>query len=195
MIVSQRFVWAHIPKTGGDATATMIGRVPRLVLLSDHLRDNAKHLPFDERRGSIEGRLLVANIRRLPEWAMSYARHYEKYGAFPDYVAGGRQWPEVVAARPAADDLLDLIVGKYEVDRWIRQEHLADDVVGFLREVDDLTEAEEGAIRSVGMVNHQRSAMQRMRMGTARRFFGRKHLETLYANNPRWAAIEREVYR
>ena len=195
MIVSQRFVWAHIPKTGGDATATMIGRVPRLVLLSDHLRDNAKHLPLSERRGSIEGKLLVANIRRLPDWAMSHARHFEQYGAFPDYVPAGRQRPEAVAARSAADDLLDRIVGEFEVDRWIRQEHLKDDLVGLLREVAGLTAAEEEAIRSVGRVNRQRSAMQRLRMGSGRRFFGRKHLETLYANNPRWAAIEREVYR
>jgi hypothetical protein len=194
MIVSQGFVWAHIPKTGGDATATMIARVPRLVLLSDHLRDNAKHLPFAERRGSIEGKLLVANIRRLPDWALSHARHVERFGTFPDYVPAGRQSPDAVASRSTADELLDLIVGEYEVDRWIRQEHLQDDLVGFLREVAGLTAEEEAAVRSVGRVNDTRSRLERVRRRSARRFFSPAQADALYRNNPRWAAIERRVY-
>jgi hypothetical protein len=194
MIVSQRFVWAHIPKTAGDATATMIARVPRLVILADHLRDNAKHLPFAERAGSIEGKLLAANMRRLPDWALSLARHEERFGAFPDFKPAGPPSPDRLAARSAADDLLDLIVGDSEVHRWLRQEHLADDLVGFLREVAALTAAEEDAIRSVGRVNDQRSALQRLRPPSGQRFFDRAQTEMLYANNPRWAAIERQVY-
>jgi hypothetical protein len=194
MIVSQSFVWAHIPKTGGDATATMIARVPRLVVLADHLRDNAKHLPFAERRGSIEGRLLVANIRRLPDWALSHARHVERFGAFPDYQPAGHQRPDTVAQSSAADEHLNLIVGEHEVDRWLRQEHLADDLVTFLREVAELTAAEEHAVRSVGRVNDQRSALQRLRPPSPARFFTPEQIEALYASNPRWAEIERRVY-
>jgi hypothetical protein len=194
MIVSERFVWAHIPKTGGDATAAMIAKVPRLVLLADHPRDNAKHLPFAERRGSIEGKLLVANTRRLPSWALSHARHVERFGAFPDYLPAGPQPPETVAARSAADDLLELIVGDFQVDRWIRQEELADDLVGLLREVVDLSTEEEAAIRSVGRVNDTRTRVQRLRRQSPERFFSAAQLDTLYRNNPRWAAIEREVY-
>jgi hypothetical protein len=194
MIVGERFVWAHIPKTAGDATATMIATAPRLVILADHLRDNAKHLAFSERRGSIEGKLLVANTRRLPSWALSLARHEEKFGAFPDYEPTGPQPPDVIAARSAADDLLDLIVGEFEVDRWIRQEHLADDLVGFLREVAELTADEEAAIRSVGRVNDQRSRLQWRSTRPAESFFSPAQIETLYRNNPRWAAVERHVY-
>jgi hypothetical protein len=194
MIVSQRFVWAHIPKTGGDATAAMIARVPRLVLLADHPLDNAKHLPFAERRGSIDGKLLVANMRRLPAWALSHARHVERYGAFPDYRPAGRQEPDEVAARSAADELLESIVGDFEVDRWIRQEHLTEDLVGLLREVAGLTPEEEDAIRSVGRVNDQRSLVQRIRPPSPERFFTTEQIEALYASNPRWAEIERRVY-
>jgi hypothetical protein len=194
MIVSQRFVWAHIPKTGGDATAAMMTRVPRLIVLADPPLDNAKHLPFAERRGSIEGKLLVANIRRLPSWALSHARHVERFGAFPDYAPAGPQPPEVVAARSAADDLLELIVGDFEVDRWIRQEELADDVVAFLRDIGALTRDEEAAIRGVRRVNDQRGRLARLRRRPPERFFDAEQLETLYRNNPRWAAVERHVY-
>jgi hypothetical protein len=192
MVVSRRFVWAHIPKTGGDATATMIARVPRLVVLADPVSDHAKHTPFAHRRGSIRGKLLVANIRRLPSWALSQARHAERFGAFPDYRPAGPQSPEVVAGRPAADRRLDRIVGDFRVDRWIRQEHLADDLVAFLREVEGLGADEEAAIRSVGRVNDRRRWRQR-RSGPEE-FFTPAQIETLYANNPRWAAIERAVY-
>jgi hypothetical protein len=194
MIVSERFVWAHIPKTGGDATAMMIQRVPRLVVLADPLGDNAKHLPFDQRQESIAGKLLVANIRRLPSWAVSYARHVERFGSWPDYRPTGPRDPEMVAAEAAADWMLDGIVGEYDVDVWLRQEHLADDLVRFLREVAGLTPAEEAAVRAVGRVNDQRPRFRVWRRPSPRRFFTPAQIETLYAANPRWASIERATY-
>ena len=194
MIVSQRFVWGHIPKTGGDATATMIARVPRLVVLADDLRDHAKHLSFDERRGSIEGKLLVANIRRLPDWAISTAQLLSNNGVWPDYEPYGPQPAHAVASSDWADKALAMVVGDYEVDRWLRQEHLVDDLVDFLREIAALTAAEERAIRSVGPVNVHRPRFRRWRRPSPRRFFTRAQIDELYANNPGWAAIERRVY-
>ncbi|MFL5781925.1 MAG: hypothetical protein ACJ760_11485 [Thermoleophilaceae bacterium] len=194
MIVSQRFVWGHVPKTGGDATATMIARVPRLVLLADHLGDHAKHLSFDDRRGSIKGKLLVANIRRLPDWAIS-VEHLRAYGGiWPDFEPLGPQPAHVVASRDDADRALAMVVGDYEVDRWLRQEHLTDDLLDFLRKIATLTAAEERAIRSVGLVNVHRPRFRRWRRRSSKRFFTPAQIDELYANNPRWAAIERRVY-
>jgi hypothetical protein len=193
MIVSQDFVWAHIPKTGGDATSLMIQQVPRLIVLADPAADHAKHLGLDHRRGSIEGKLLVANMRKLPAWAVSYARHRERFGTFPDYTPASPHSPDAVAAEREADDMLDDVVGPYEIDVWLRQEHLVDDLVRFLRESAELTSAEEAAIRSVGRVNVDppRGRLRRLRRD---RFFTREQVETLYASNPRWAATERRVY-
>jgi hypothetical protein len=193
MIVSQKFVWAHVPKTGGDATAAMVQQVPRLILLADPANDNAKHLPLDERRGSIAGKLLVANMRRLPSWAVSMARHRERFGAYPDYKPQGREARMALAAESAADDLLELVVGRYEIDVWLRQEQLEDDVVGFLRRVGGLTDEEEAAIRSVGRVNENRRTLQ-LRKPVPEGYFTADQLKAIYANNPRWAAIERRVY-
>ena len=192
MVVSHRFVWAHLPKTGGDATAEMLQRVPRLIVLADPARDNAKHLPFAWRAGSIAGKLLVANIRRLPAWAFSLARHAERFGAFPDYAPTPRP-PEAVARERAADDLLDQIIGDHVVDVWLRQEHLVDDLVRFLRDVAELTDGEEKTIRSVGRVNEQRRILQ-LRRPRPEGFFTPAQIDMLYANNPRWASIERQVY-
>ena len=193
MIVSQKFVWAHLPKTGGDATATMIQQVPRLVVLADHLDDNAKHLSFSERMGSINGKLLVANIRRLPAWTFSLVSHVARFGRWPDYVAERPPPAAAVAADAEADRHLQEIIGDFEVDVWLRQEHLEDDLVRFLGTVTTLTVDEEAAIRSVGRVNEQRRA-RRLRRVSADTFFSPAEVETLYASNPRWAAIERRVY-
>ena len=195
MIVSEKFVWAHVPKTGGNATATMIAQVPRLVVMADHLEDHAKHLSLSLRRGSIEGKLLVANMRRLPAWAVSYTRHRERFGLWPDYEPQAPRSAELVAAESVADEWLDEIVGDYGIDRWLRQEHLVEDLVAFLRDIAGLTEAEEAAIRSVGRVNDQRPRARFRRWRRApERFFTPAQIQALYANNPRWAAIERSVY-
>jgi hypothetical protein len=194
MIVGETFVWAHIPKTGGDATTTMIRQVPRLVVMSDHPFDHAKHLSLDLRRGSIDGKLLAANIRRLPSWAVSYMHHRAQFGLWPDYEPQGRRSSRAVAGESAADQWLADVIGDYEIDFWIRQEHLVDDLVRFLRDAAELTSAEEAAIRSVGLVNEAHSTRFRSWRQSPKRFFSRRQIARLYANNPRWAAIERSVY-
>ena len=189
MIVSQKFVWAHVPKTGGDATAAMIRQVPRLIELADPAGDRAKHLSFDQRRGSIRGKLLVANMRRLPSWAVSYVDHLRHFGQWPDYEPQAVRGLDVVATESAADNSLNRVVGDYEIDIWIRQEYLADDLVAFLRDVADLTRDEEEAIRSVGRVNASPS-----RFGRPAWSYRRAQTKRLYEANPRWAAIEKRVY-
>jgi hypothetical protein len=193
MIVSQEFVWAHIPKTGGDATALMLQQVPRLIVFADPPHDHAKHLDLDRRRGSIEGKQLVANMRRLPSWALSYARHRERFGEWPDYAPHAPLSPDAVAAESAADGMLEEIVGPYRIDVWLRQEHLVEDLVRFLRDAAQLTAQEEAAIRSVKPVNVY-PVGRRARLLGANRFFTRAQTKTLYANNPRWAEIERRTY-
>ena len=196
MIVSETFVWAHLPKTGGDATATMIGQVPRLVLMADHPMDHAKHVGFSQRRGSIEGKRLVANLRRLPSWAYSYMHHRAHFGLWPDHEPEGYRRPEVAAAESAADRWLEHVIGDYEMDFWIRQEHLADDLVRFLRDAAALTEQEEAAIRTVGRVNDHLGWRRRVGLSRSspRRYFSRAQVRTLYENNPRWASLEARVY-
>ena len=75
MIIAERFAWAHLPKTGGDATHTMFAAVPGLILFADDPHSNDKHLPFFAREPEVAGKLLVMNIRRLPSWTLSAAHH------------------------------------------------------------------------------------------------------------------------
>jgi len=86
MVIGERFAWAHLPKTGGDATRRMLLSVPGLATVGDPADSNDKHLPFFAREREIEGKLLVMNIRRLPAWTLSAAHHRAAHGVHPEYV-------------------------------------------------------------------------------------------------------------
>src|SRR6185503_7074059 len=75
MVITERFAWAHLPKTAGDATAQMFAAVPGLVLYQAPLDSNEKHDGFWVHADAIEGKLRVMNIRRLPSWILSIAHH------------------------------------------------------------------------------------------------------------------------
>jgi hypothetical protein len=190
VVIGERFAWAHLPKTGGDATALMLAAVPGLVRFADAVDSNDKHLPFFAREAEVAGKLLVMNIRRLPHWALSAAHHQAAHGVHPDYRPQPLEAPEQIAEKTDADDLLRWMTdhGRFRVQRWLRAESLEDDVVALLAELNVLSAAVEAEVRAVGRVNV--GAYER----DLKRWFSADHLGRLYERNPTWARIERELY-
>ena len=86
MVIGEDFAWAHLPKTGGDATLSMFRAVPRpgRVRRSRGLQRQAR-ATFAARAQQIRGKLLVMNFRRLPSWVLSRAQHVSRRGIYPDY--------------------------------------------------------------------------------------------------------------
>jgi hypothetical protein len=134
MVIGRRFAWAHLPKTGGDATLAMLCSVPGLVQFADPADSQDKHMPFFGREPEVAGKLLVMNIRRLPSWALSGAQHKARHGLHPDYQPGPLERPEEITSRTDADDLLRWMTdhGRFSIDRWLRMESLQDDVLDLL---------------------------------------------------------------
>lgn len=190
MIIGERFVWAHLPKTAGDATHAMLTAVPGLVRFADPLHSNDKHLPFFAREAEIAGRLRVMNIRRLPSWALSAAHHRARHGVHPDYLPGPLESGEEIAERTDADDLLRWMTDhdRLAVERWLRAEHLRDDVISLVAELGALGEDVAERIGNVGWVNAGEYDRELGRRFTA------AQLEHLYRRNPTWAAVEASVY-
>jgi hypothetical protein len=188
VVITGQFAWAHLPKTGGDATHEMLCSVPGLVRFADRLDSNDKHMPFFGREREVAGKLLVMNIRRLPAWALSGAHHRASHGEYPDYVPQSLQTPDEIAGRTDADDLLRWMTdhGRFGIDRWLRAESLADDLLALLAELGhDGPEVRE-AVTSVGRVN-EGSYDHRLA-------FTDEQIRRLYELNPTWASIERRVY-
>ena len=137
MVIGRRFAWAHLPKTAGDATLAMFQSVPGLVQFADPTDSNDKHMPFFGREEEVAGKLLVMNIRRLPEWVFSGAQHKARHGVFPEYRPGPLESWEEITGRCDADDLLRWMTdhGRFRVDHWLRMESLQEDVLGLLGEL------------------------------------------------------------
>jgi hypothetical protein len=190
VVIAERFVWAHLPKTGGDATSAMLAAVPGLVRFADPPDSNDKHLPFFAREEQLSGKLRVMNIRRLPTWTVSAANHRARHGIHPEYRPLPLETPDEMTGKTDADDLLRWMTDheRLAVDRWLRAERLEEDVLRLLDELRVLTPAVVRSVREVGELNvgdYDRDL---------RGWFTPDQVDRLYRRNPRWAAAELEVY-
>jgi hypothetical protein len=189
-VIGERFAWAHLPKTGGDATAAMLNAVPGLVQFADPPDSPDKHLPFFAREDLLGDRLLVMNIRRLPAWALSAAHHKAAHGLDPDYTPLPLETADEIVARTDADDLLRWMTdaGRLRIGLWMRAEMLEHDVLTLLELCGVPATRARAAVAAVGQVNvgdYNRNLDDRFTAG---------QIESLYERNPTWASIECEVY-
>ena len=190
MVIGERFAWVHVPKTGGDATYEMFAAVPGLILDSDPLDSNDKHLGFWAREREVAGKLLVMNIRRLPAWSLSAAHHKAAVGLHPSFEPLPLASADEMAESTDPDDMLRWLTGgeDFKVDRWLRTEFLERDVLALLDEVGVLTAEVGDRVSAVGRVSEQ--AYERE---LGRRFSG-EQIRRMYERNPGWAEVERRVY-
>lgn len=190
MVIGERFAWAHMPKTAGDATYSMLASVPGLVLASDPPRSNQKHVTFWEREAEVTGKLLVMNIRRLPAWALSAAHHKAASGLHPDFRPLPLDSAEEMAESTDPGQMLRWMTDswRFPIDRWLRAEFLQQDVLELISELGELTPEARLRLEAVGRVN-ERSYERRLR-----RWFDDAQIRRMYARNPDWAQVEREVY-
>lgn len=190
MVISERFAWGHAKKTGGDAALAYFMLFPQLIQYADDVNSPAKHTSFAERLDQVKGKQLVLNIRRLPAWVLSWAQHKAKY----PIDASGQVTPlpsaDEMAETREPDGLLHRWThgGKLTIDRWLRMEYLAWDFLDFIAAHAEVSEAQRTAILRMGIVK------QREYDHEVSRWFTPQQIERLYANNPKWAALERLVY-
>jgi hypothetical protein len=190
MVIGERFAWAHLPKTGGVATAACFRVFPELIVLGDFEEDNAKHALFSEREEMVRGRTLAMNLRRLPFWVLSRAQHVARWGIYPDYrpipIAGADE----LAESDFPDSRLRLYTddGRFEIERWIRMEHLADDFLGFVSRYADVTDERRRAVLALPMVNSHDYDHE------LESWFTPEHIARMYERNPIWAGLELDLY-
>lgn len=186
MIIGEQFGWAHLPKTGGTAALWMFRQFPEWA--GGHT--GSKHSTFAQHEREIEGKVLVSNMRRLPDWVLSWSHHR----AAKDFDANGMlppmHSPWEMAEGRRADYWLGVLLDdqRFHVDRWLRMEHLADDFIDFISEQRDVDPEQRRRIKEIGAVNAVEYDHQ------VTHWFTPQHVQRMYEQNPRWAAVEREVY-
>jgi hypothetical protein len=190
MVIGDRFAWGHVPKTGGEATRAMFQLFPSLIRFIDPGGSDVTHTSFKDREQTIKGKLLALNIRRLPSWVISREHHKAKWGLYPDFEPLPMDPPQQLAESSFPDWRLSTFLddGRFEIDRWLRMESLAQDFVAFISEFTQVDEAAREAILELGPVN---AIDYDHEIGN---WFSDDQIELLYRSNPLWAGVERQVY-
>ncbi len=189
MVIGEGFAWAHLPKAAGTATQAMLEAVPGLVSHAAPIDSNDKHDAFWQHEDAIAGRLRVMNLRRLPSWLLSAANHKAMSGLWPDFEPLPMPGVEELVASTDPDDMLRWMTDgpRMPVQRWLRTEHLNEDVLALL---DELGVADRDARAAVGSVPWVGKAYDH----EVENAFTAAEVTAMYARNPAWAEIEREVY-
>jgi hypothetical protein len=189
MVIGERFVWAHLPKTGGDTTVALFKLFPELDLHIDSGRTNAKHTFFPSRRAEVEGKHLAMNIRRLPSWVLSRAQHKTREGLWPEYKPTPMDSPrQMVEDSSLADRRLRQFKGPFEIDTWMRLEHLRTDFALFIAQFVELDDEHERMIFDLPAID---VAEYDKRWSN---WFTDDQLSHMYERNPAWAALEERLY-
>jgi hypothetical protein len=190
MVIGERFAWGHLQKTAGDATLALFRLFPHLIVYSDPRSVEEKHASFASRPAEIEGKLLAANFRRLPDWTLSWAQHRARYATRPDGKPVAMNSPHQMVEVPRADKRLSILTaaGRYHVDRWLRMECLADDFFAFISDLTDVTDQDREQIADVGPVNTLEYDHD------VTHWFTPEQVRRLYRNNPLWASVEERLY-
>jgi hypothetical protein len=201
MVVSERLIWLHIPKTAGDATLQMFQHLSHPWRILDPHTDPLKHGTLADalrRAPGSEACAVIINLRRLPEVLVSYFHHMQRHGADQRF-ASGRPWGQLgyeeylhyVLEHPETqtyDWILDQHLGKREADHYLRVSDLAAsflETVGRHHPIDP-----EVRDRILGIRANVGSYERRGATG----WFRQDEMAQLYRNCPRWRRCEEAVY-
>lgn len=201
MVISDKILWLHIPKTAGDATLRMFEELPVAWRVRDAHTDPRKHGVLADayaRAPGSESCKVIINLRRLPEVLVSYFHHMQRHG--PDQVyANGRRWGEL-----AYREYLDWVLGHPDTQTydWILNHHLGDREPDHCLRVSDLGASfvsvigryHEISVEALPRIEQVRANVGPYRRGGAADWFTRDEMATLYRNCPRWSRSERAVY-
>jgi hypothetical protein len=190
VVIGKDFAWAHLPKTGGDATLAMFHMLPDLVEFADPEDTNDKHTNFYSRAQELRGKILVMNFRRLPAWSLSRAQHVSRRGTFPEYEPAPLPTPDELADSSFPDSRLMFYTadGWFWPDHWLRMEYLADDFLDFVSSLRPLGDSEREQVRALGPVNTAEYDRE------IENWFTPEQIRRMYLNNPSWATLEQELY-
>ena len=194
MIITQRLVWHHLPKTAGTTTDQLFVSSGLKLLWRDSQDSFLKHLPPSDYSSLdsalLEGKKPVINFRRLPFWLLSNYQHKLKR-MYLDLPAGpmtkGLFWRDREQCWLPADWWLE----RFNIDsNWcfLRVDNLKHDFLSCLRTYDPIglySRFKIGLVHSKNRTSYNRLLQQ---------WFSESDLAAIYCANPLWTSFERKVY-
>jgi hypothetical protein len=190
VVVTKTFVWTHLPKAGGDTVAAVFALFPEIIEFADPSAGRDKHSRFQDRPDLVAGRQKVLCIRRLPTWQLSYSVFKSRHG-LRDQSQPMDTREEMITGGAADRNLAPFVeAGQAWPDRWIRVEHLIDDVLALLEEHNvDVTPKKLKKIRAMKPQNVGKNYERDVSAWFTDEMIGR-----MYDHNPLWRQAEEQAY-
>ena len=210
MIWSDKFVVCSVPRTGTDVKSYMVVDLDGVERWTKWTKPgpHGKHGPLEVKYQ--EGMVAALTFRKLHSWLLSFCAMAHQTGLYPSYtdrkipmpdnsqlfdVGFGNEWlgelPGSFAGLP--DRYLDYMTcnGKFVVDRWLRCEHIIDDMVDFLGDMG--VSFDESTIRERGRDRPFRKKIMRYNKDPLSHW-SPETLDRLEELNPRWMEIQNLIY-
>lgn len=225
MIIGKKFVWTHIPRTGGDVTAELFKFANRLlkgrlIETANSLTVHSKHDTF-ERKKIDSNKKSVLNIRRLPSFIMSWIimcagrlnikdKKCFKGGIWPEY-----NQPLPIPSKKQLFNTKESYGSDYfhkyyggnfaTLPDYLLKQYIDGYFISHWIRIEDLKEDFLKFIVSAEKVNGQQIEAIKQYQFTTKKPFNYNHtiedffsigeLQTLYSNNPLWQNIENRLYQ
>lgn len=201
MVIGRDFVWAHIPKTGGDSVRTMYELFSKHIIISDNTDAKTKHDSFRQREiqyniDLTETRKRIACFRRLPSFLLSYTLFFNKHDQQPVDVEMMKKgliywkepWTKSYEILSADKAILEFYEFK-KIAHWFRVEFLADDFLAVMKKFFPIPPDKEMDVRRIHInknPDYKRDFNE---------WFTKEDLLKMYASCPIWASIEKYIYK
>jgi hypothetical protein len=171
--------------------ATVFSLFPEIIEFADGVESREKHARFRDRPDLVAGRQRVLNIRRLPAWQLSRAVHRSRHGVPPHFIPQPMVSRETMITSGVADRALSPFVegGQAWPDRWIRVEHLYEDVLALLEEHTEVTPAKREQVLALAPQNVGRNYERDLGA-----WFNDEMIQRMYEHNPVWQRAEHVAY-
>lgn len=195
MIITDKFVWVHLPKCAGDKTRMVLDKAFRGKILyqSPTGKEHEGVIPEGFVLGDKE---IVINFRKLPSFLISKSIHHYRYDAYPTKLIYNEQ------------ELLDL-VKQGKTIQPPKQIITADLVLnGFTKILHSGNKVTY--IRQEFYEKDMRKFLNRFKIGPAdlkskhslRRFYdllsednlNEEDIKNIYEKNPNWSKLEKRIY-
>ena len=191
MIISDSFVWLHLPKTGGTSTAELFRRINIPGVNVDPDEIDAKHESTADRlrRSNVKEtkRKIIITSRRLADWILSDWHHKTKKMGIKlpfEPVKSGLFYSLRLGGTWVAADYWIHYFSARSCTHMVRLEHLEEDSN---RYVLPLLPKGTQPLRFPRQNTNQYSRK-------IENFFSKHDLNRIYGNNPAWTSWEEEVY-
>ncbi|QNI57021.1 hypothetical protein SynBIOSU31_00099 [Synechococcus sp. BIOS-U3-1] len=190
MLISDRFIWLHLPKTGGTSTARLFRDLDIPLITVDPDQSDTKHESIENRLNSLqyeEARETIITTRQLASWLLSDWHHKTKKMGLTlpfDPVKSGLFYSLRLGGTWVAADYWIHYFKATSCSRVVRLEHLEKDSNRLV-----LPLLPQGTkplkFPSVNTNNYSHKI---------EKYFGRNDLKRIHQNNPAWSSWENKIY-